>query len=165
MLQEMLDAQRQLQVQVMKTWPAEGLNEQDTALQIKEHILALLDEAHELLNEVGWKPWATSRHVNLEAARGEWIDAWHFMMNLAILLDMDEAMIEQMYFAKRAKNVQRQEDSYDGVALKCPKCKRAIDDPATKCSYDVEEITDVDSGQVVTTIGHGFCPDYGVWSI
>src|SRR3546814_16501718 len=35
---------------------------------IKNQVLALLDEGHEALNEVGWKPWASSRHVKIGRA-------------------------------------------------------------------------------------------------
>src|SRR6187551_688202 len=40
---------------------------------------ALIYELVEMEAETGWKPWAKSAHVNLEAARGEWIDMFHFM--------------------------------------------------------------------------------------
>src|SRR5690606_34705103 len=41
---------------------------------IRWNVLALTDELHELLQEVGWKPWATSRHVNEPEATGELVD-------------------------------------------------------------------------------------------
>ena len=100
---------------------------------LKDMALATLDEVHELLGEIGWKPWASSKHINTEEARGEWIDAWHFMMNMANKLGMDETMIQTMYYAKAEINLQRIQDGYDGVSTKCPGCKRALDDPAVEC--------------------------------
>lgn len=97
------------------------------------NVTAATDELHELLGEIGWKPWAKSRHINLQAARAEWIDAWHFMMNMALVLGMDAEMIHEMYVTKNAKNLQRQVDGYDGVSTKCPGCKRALDDDAVEC--------------------------------
>ena len=99
------------------------------------NVTALVDELHELLGEIGWKPWAKSRHINLEAARGEFIDALHFMGNLALVLGLDDAKeIISRYHAKHAKNAKRQEEGYDGVSTKCPGCKRALDDDAVECT-------------------------------
>src|SRR3546814_20347518 len=50
---------------------------------IQNQVLALLDEGHEALNEVGWKPWASSRHVNREAFDGALVDILCFLVNLA----------------------------------------------------------------------------------
>ena len=132
-LQAMLDAQRTFQLII-----APELGGGDPADKCNPHFLrdmkdALESELDELQNETGWKPWATSRHVNIDAARSEWIDAWHFMMNIALALGMDEEMILNMYMAKLKKNIARQDAGYDGVSTKCPKCKRAYDDDAVMC--------------------------------
>lgn len=97
------------------------------------NVTATVDELHELLGEVGWKPWAKSRHINLDAARSEWIDAFHFMLNLGLVLGLDESKVKELYDAKHAKNEKRQEEGYDGVSTKCPGCKRALDDTAVGC--------------------------------
>ena len=104
------------------------------------NVTATVDELHELLAEIGWKPWAKSRHINLEAARGEWIDAMHFMANLALVLGMDDANdIIERYHKKHEKNAKRQEEGYDGVSTKCPICHRALDDDSVLCSIDEPE--------------------------
>lgn len=95
--------------------------------------LALTDELHELLGETGWKPWATSHHINLTAARSEWIDALHFLLNLGLVLGLDSDSAVQLYQAKHAKNTKRQADGYDGVTTKCPGCRRALDDDGVDC--------------------------------
>lgn len=97
------------------------------------NVTALTDELHELLAEIGWKPWAKSRHINTEAARGEAIDALHFLLNIFLVLGMDSTDILIAYHAKHQKNAKRQEEGYDGVSTKCPGCKRALDDAAVKC--------------------------------
>ena len=99
------------------------------------NVTALIDELHELLGEIGWKPWAKSRHINLDAARGEFIDAMHFMANLALVLGLNDAEeILRLYHKKHEKNAKRQEEGYDGVSTKCPGCKRALDDEAVECT-------------------------------
>lgn len=94
---------------------------------------AIIHEIVEEESETGWKPWAKSRHVNLEAMRGEWIDQFHFFLNKALALGMNAEMIEQLYNGKHAKNAKRQEEGYDGVSTKCPGCNRALDDDAVNC--------------------------------
>lgn len=136
-LQQLLNSQEDLQRQAYGGRSPADLEGEERALFIKDMVLAATDELHELLGEVGWKPWATSRHVNEKAARGEFIDLWHFVMNLALALRMDGSDIFAGYQEKRAKNVQRQEEGYDGVSTKCPGCRRALDDDATAC-YQVE---------------------------
>jgi len=99
----------------------------------KEMYVALVDELHEALGEMGWKAWATSKHFNEDAVQGELIDAWHFFMNLLILSGLDPEEMFEKYMAKHKKNQQRQIDGYDGVSTKCRGCKRALDDDAVDC--------------------------------
>ena len=99
----------------------------------KEMYVALVDELHEALGEMGWKAWATSKHFNEPAVQGELIDAWHFFMNLLILSGLDPEVMFEKYMAKHRKNQQRQIDGYDGVSTKCRGCGRALDDDAVEC--------------------------------
>ena len=129
----LLEAQRTLQVMMNQKDPTK-MSEEERALFIKDMVLASTDELHELLQEVGWKPWATSRHVNVEAAKGEWIDLLHFVLNLGLAIGFrDGSEIEARYMQKRMKNVKRQQAGYDGVTGKCPQCARALDDDAVTC--------------------------------
>lgn len=100
---------------------------------IRVNVLALEDELHEALGETGWKPWATSDHVNEAAFQSELVDALHFLLNLMLAghIDADEFLAE--YQAKRLKNKKRQAEGYDGVSTKCPGCKRALDDTNVPC--------------------------------
>jgi dimeric dUTPase (all-alpha-NTP-PPase superfamily) len=149
-LQEMLDDQLELQ-KVMPPFPSRATSDdpQTTCEFIKDNVLAAVAELIELMEETGWKFWSSSWHVNVDQARAEWIDAWHFMMNIGNKLGMDEELIQAMYNAKRDINRQRQLVGYDGVSTKCPKCKRALDDPATKCTLFEGK--------------RGVCQEYGVW--
>lgn len=106
---------------------------------IKDNILALEDELHELLGEIGWKPWASSRHINRDAYVGELVDAFHFFMNLMIVTNISVDELLKRYEAKSLKNVKRQEDGYDGVTGKCPICKRALDDDAVMCTVEDDD--------------------------
>jgi dimeric dUTPase (all-alpha-NTP-PPase superfamily) len=140
-LTEMLKAQRALQVDSFKQDPC--LLEGEERIEfIRWNVLALEDELHEMLQETGWKPWATSRHVNADAAIKEMIDAWHFFMNLLLAIMGPEIGIDLVvgripeevftdifvvrYLDKVKVNAQRQKDGYDGLTGKCVKCHRDL---------------------------------------
>lgn len=99
---------------------------------IKNQVLALLDEGHEALNEVGWKPWASSRHVNRDAFAGELVDILCFLVNLALAGGLTATDFYRLHQEKALRNIKRQEEGYDGLQGKCPGCLRAIDDLRAK---------------------------------
>jgi dimeric dUTPase (all-alpha-NTP-PPase superfamily) len=134
MLKHMLDLQEELQVKAYGENPGEFESNEERIQFIKDMILALTDELHEMLGEVGWKPWATSDHINEDAFKNELIDAWHFLMNLMLVVNMSAEELYERYIAKRQKNIKRQDNGYDGLN-KCPICKRAYDDDAVECNY------------------------------
>lgn len=132
-LARMIRMQRELQVKTFG-FDFESMTTQQRVDYVKENVLALTDELHELLAETSWKPWAKSEFLNEDKAFSELVDAWHFMMNimLAIVIGIDDGDVAEhlanAYFEKREVNVKRQEDGYDGQSTKCPECKRALDD-------------------------------------
>jgi len=134
-LQMMLKMQHELQLHMKPVGrDPMKLEGDDRAAFIRDMTLALEDELHEAMNETGWKPWATSRHVNAEEFTKELVDGWHFFMNLmltgAAVLNMSIPdycdHFTKAYLAKNAVNLNRQETGYDGVSGKCPKCKRDL---------------------------------------
>jgi dimeric dUTPase (all-alpha-NTP-PPase superfamily) len=132
-LQMILDRQRELQKKHYGV-DVTTLSDEERAQYIRDMSLALADELHEALNETGWKPWATSRHVNRQAYLGELIDVLHFWCNLVLITNTNEEELLDMYFAKADKNAKRQLAGYDGVAGKCTTCGRAFDDAAVLCT-------------------------------
>lgn len=93
---------------------------------------AVEDELHEAMREVGWKPWATSRHFNREAFLQEIVDALHFIGNMVLAAGGDTETLAdelwQLYQDKAEINAQRQREGYDGVSDKCPQCGRNLVD-------------------------------------
>lgn len=126
-LEEIFDLQRKLQTESFGYDPVTMEGEERTQF-IMWNVLALTDELHEALAEVGWKPWATSRHVNETRLQGELVDALHFLVNLCLAAGMSAEDLHEGYLDKRHRNAKRQEEGYDGVSGKCPHCKRALDD-------------------------------------
>lgn len=134
-LQKAIDAQLELQKKSFGSDPT-ALNNDEKIEWIRWNMLALQDELHEALAEVGWKPWASKKFFNRDAYVHELVDAFHFFMNLLIVADCDADELLATYFHKRGINVKRQAAGYDGVAGKCSTCKRALDDPTVSCTED-----------------------------
>lgn len=132
-LVEMMIRQRRLQ-EDSYGFNFDTMTEEERVLFAKDQILALLDEGHEALAEIGWKPWATSRHMNRDAFVAELVDVWHFLMNLLLSARVTPHEFFSLYVAKNEKNAKRQREGYDGVSSKCPACKRAYDDDAVYCT-------------------------------
>lgn len=134
-LEQLFALQRDLQLQMKPVGrdPAEIEDPEERIQFIKDMVYALEDELHELTDEIGWKPWATSLHINRDAAVSEAVDALHFLMNLFLVLRASADEVETVYKAKRQKNIDRQLAGYDGVEGKCPKCRRALDDEMVFC--------------------------------
>jgi dimeric dUTPase (all-alpha-NTP-PPase superfamily) len=129
-LAEMFTLQRTLQERLAAKAGYE-FPPQDPAKLMQDVLVAayaLSDEVHEATNETGWKPWATSNHLNREAYLAELVDAWHFFMNMCLLADITPDELYAGYLAKNQVNHDRQTNGYDGVKSKCPGCKRAYDE-------------------------------------
>jgi len=139
--QLMLEMQRQLQLKMPPPGrvPAD-LRGDDMADFMRWNAFALDDEIHEAMAEVGWKPWATSRHINHDAFMKEMVDAWHFFMNMLLCgcQGMTPAEIAdeftRRYIEKNAKNAQRQEEGYTGLN-KCKQCHRDLSEADPLARY------------------------------
>lgn len=103
--------QRVLQEQVY----GKGLNElegDELKEAVRTHVLALLDEAHEVLHEVPWKPWKRTGEPNWEAYHEELVDLFHFVMNLMLIGGATAHSLLAGYEAKHRVNIERQRDGY-----------------------------------------------------
>lgn len=90
---------------------------------------ALVAELGELLQEVGWKQWATPRGwVNRDQAVKECVDMAHFLANMLVAFNVSDEEWEERYQHKQMLNAERQAEGYDGQSEKCPSCHRALDD-------------------------------------
>lgn len=142
-LEVMFDLQEDMQQKSFGVAPSDlaamGDAEERIAFYKDMHI-AIISELQEALDEMGWKPWATSKHFNDQAVQAELVDAFHFFMNLFMVAGGNPQKLFDGYLAKRLKNIKRQEEGYDGVSTKCPKCHRALDDDAVDCAIITEGV-------------------------
>ncbi|MCK5600534.1 dUTPase [Candidatus Pacearchaeota archaeon] len=86
---------------------------------IDDMLKAMSSEMEELRNCTFWKHWCSEaqsgeryRIKDVGAARNEVIDILHFWISLAQILGMSPEMVSDMYEAKLAKNIKRQDDGY-----------------------------------------------------
>jgi dimeric dUTPase (all-alpha-NTP-PPase superfamily) len=131
-LWEMLEQQERFQRRLLGAAPKD-LTPHDRAAYVREMKVALDDELHEALGEIAWKSWASTTHFNRDAYVSELIDAWHFYMNLLLVADVSAEEFGERYMEKLRKNHARQDDGYDGVSTKCPRCKRDVTDSGVDC--------------------------------
>jgi hypothetical protein len=101
---------------------------------LRVNFLAIFNEINEAMNETGWKPWATEDSINVEAFRGELVDAFHFMLNLLIAAGIQPHEFYTAFLEKNDRNARRQLEGYDGKTGKCPTCKRSYDDSGVSCN-------------------------------
>ena len=87
---------------------------------IRTNVLALLDEIHEFMRETRWKPWTSGPAFVNPAAHDEIVDAFHFFMNLMIVIGMTPHDLFAGYQRKHLINVSRHtsRDAYTGHVIK-----------------------------------------------
>lgn len=131
-LKLMLGMQLDLQRQHMKDGDPQQLDGDAMAEFMTWNFAACVKELSEATDEVGWKPWASSRHINQPQFNQEMVDAFHFFMNMMLVGNpgktVDEIADEfcRLYIVKNVINANRQKDGYDGVNTKCPRCHREL---------------------------------------
>lgn len=113
-LQFMLDTQKKLQDR-LKT--LDFKNEQERTLFIKHHSQYIDQELHEMLRELPffkeWKNYDNWDHeAKRELAKEEFVDVFHFVLNIALALDMDAEELFNRYLAKNNINHVRQDNGY-----------------------------------------------------
>lgn len=121
--------------------------------------IALVCEAVEVMDEVGWKPWATSRFINEEKARGEVVDELHFVMNKALLLGMTPDSLYEKYVEKNERNRKRQREGYTGVDEKCIVCGRDVTD--VKVATGLAPLIAATSGTIDNVTEEWYCGECG----
>lgn len=122
-----------LQVRLIGVPPSE-LDDDEKMRYITEQALAVNLEVGEALLETGHKSWATSNHVNRDAYLAELRDACQHLINLMLVVDATPGELVALMRSKHKVNHTRIDTNYDGVTTKCPRCHRAYDDPAVRCT-------------------------------
>lgn len=135
----LLERQRQIQRIYLDGKTPQELEGQRKMAFLMETSAALMCEVTEAMQETGWKPWASSNHINSDAYREELADVFIFLMNLMLCDDMPMMELARLVNEKQSKNVKRQVEGYTGTKEKCPRCKAALDGAGIGCYYAVDK--------------------------
>lgn len=78
------------------------------------HITGLMSELGEILAEhQGWKHWKKNKkEVVWENVKEEVVDAFHYMINIALVLKMDADDLYDGFIKKNKENIERQNSNY-----------------------------------------------------
>ena len=115
MLEELFERQKKAQEARGYEFPMEGQNAAD---YIKSHTLHCVDELMEMLHEVkGYKEWKVydfndenDNKCQRVKCKEELVDAVHFLINVALALNITAADLYLAYKNKEAINYKRLED-------------------------------------------------------
>ena len=89
-----------------------NLDEAEQTRWVLNYTRALSQETAELIDSVPWKWWAKYQSFDLQNARVEVVDMFHFLVSLAQTLGMSADDVYAGYLAKNKVNHARQDSGY-----------------------------------------------------
>ncbi len=110
MLQDLFDKQMSLNQRIGVN-PSEMTEEEQTKW-VLNYTRAASQEMAELIDSVPWKWWAKYQEFDLQNAKVEVVDLFHFIISLAQVLGMDAQDVHDLYNKKNKLNFKRQDDGY-----------------------------------------------------
>jgi dimeric dUTPase (all-alpha-NTP-PPase superfamily) len=90
----------------------DNMTEADRQQWLLNYCRAMSQEVAELTDCVPWKWWANYQKFDLQNARVEIIDLFHFVISAAQVLEMSADEVFDAYQKKHRVNLQRQESGY-----------------------------------------------------
>ncbi len=88
------------------------LDEEERTKWVLNYTRAMQQEMAELVDSVPWKWWARYQDFDLQNARVEVVDLFHFLISLAQTLGMSADDVFDAYVKKNKVNHERQESGY-----------------------------------------------------
>ncbi|WFB34592.1 dUTPase [Kiritimatiellota bacterium B12222] len=110
MLQDLFDKQMSLNKRIGVNPPE--MNEEEQVQWILNYTRAASQEMAELIDSVPWKWWAKYQEFDVQNAKVEVVDLFHFLISLAQVLGMDAKDVHDLYNQKNKLNFKRQDDGY-----------------------------------------------------
>jgi len=89
-----------------------SMTDEEKTQWVLNYSRALQQETAELIDSVPWKWWAKYQQFDIQNARVEVVDLFHFLVSLAQVLGMSADDIYQAYSKKNKVNHERQESGY-----------------------------------------------------
>jgi dimeric dUTPase (all-alpha-NTP-PPase superfamily) len=91
---------------------AEALTEEEKVKWVLNYTRAMTQEIAELVDSVPWKWWAKYQNFDVQNARVEVVDLFHFLISIAQVLGMSPDDVYQAYVKKNQVNHERQDSGY-----------------------------------------------------
>jgi len=91
---------------------AGALTEEERVKWVLNYTRAMTQEIAELVDSVPWKWWAKYQTFDVQNARVEVVDLFHFLISIAQVLGMSPDDVYQAYVKKNQVNHQRQDSGY-----------------------------------------------------
>jgi len=110
MLQAMFDMQMKLNQRIGVDPPS--MDQEEQTKWVLNYCRATSQELAELTDSVPWKWWAKYQEFDLQNARVEVVDLFHFIISLGQVLGMDATDIHNLYMQKNKVNFERQDSGY-----------------------------------------------------
>jgi dimeric dUTPase (all-alpha-NTP-PPase superfamily) len=88
------------------------IDEEERTKWVLNYTRAMQQEMAELIDSVPWKWWAKYQEFDLQNARVEVVDLFHFLISLAQTLGMSADDVFDAYIKKNKVNYERQESGY-----------------------------------------------------
>lgn len=110
MLQDLFDKQMALNHRIGVN--PEEMSDEDKIHWVLNYTRATSQELAELVDSVPWKWWAKYQEFDVQNAKVEVVDLFHFLISLAQVLGMDAADVHDLYNRKNRLNFKRQDDGY-----------------------------------------------------
>jgi dimeric dUTPase (all-alpha-NTP-PPase superfamily) len=111
MLKEMFRMQTELNKRIGVGTP-DTMTEEEQQRWILNYCRAMTQEIAELTDSVPWKWWAKYQKFDIQNARVEVVDLFHFLISAAEILGMSADDVFNYYEAKNKVNFQRQDSGY-----------------------------------------------------
>lgn len=115
-LEEIFKMQSALNGYIVKERQLDGISANEW---IQKHIIAMLSELGELLQEINFKWWKNPKEVDNDAVKEEMVDVLHFFISMCLDCGMDAKEVYDIYIEKNKENYNRQLglSAKDGYAL------------------------------------------------
>jgi len=110
MLQDLFDKQMLLNRRIGVNPPE--MNDEERVQWVLNYTRAASQELAELVDSVPWKWWAKYQTFDVQNARVEVVDLFHFLISLAQVLGMDAKDVHDLYKQKNKLNFKRQDSGY-----------------------------------------------------
>lgn len=111
MLKEMFRMQAELNKRIGVGTP-DTMTEEEQQRWILNYCRAMTQEIAELTDSIPWKWWAKYQKFDIQNARVEVVDLFHFLISAAEILGMSADDVFACYEAKNKVNFQRQDSGY-----------------------------------------------------